>query len=104
MEQLNITVIPVKELLEKISEIIDKKFGEFEKPAQKSGSKFMTRTEVSRHLKISLPTLLDWTKLGWLNSYKMGRRVLYKEEEVEQAVRNAADLQKKRAIRRLSSV
>jgi hypothetical protein len=34
------------------------------------------------NLKITLPTLHDWTKLGYLRSYKMGTRVLYKQSEV----------------------
>ena len=38
--------------------------------------RYMSRVEVANMLKISLPTLNDWTKLGWLTSYKIANRVL----------------------------
>ena len=77
--------IKVKDLLEKIEQIIDKKLL---KPSieEKHSSKLLSRNEVAALLKISLPTLNEWTKLGWLHSYKMGNRVLYKAEEVENAL------------------
>lgn len=45
--------------------------------------RYLSRVEVAEMLRISLPTLNDWTKLGWLTSYKIANRVLYRSDEVE---------------------
>jgi excisionase family DNA binding protein len=45
--------------------------------------KYITRQETASLLKISLPTLNEWTKLGILTSIKIGTRVLYKSDIVE---------------------
>jgi excisionase family DNA binding protein len=45
-------------------------------------SGYLSRKEVAKLLKITLPTLHDWTKLQYLRAYKIGTRVLYKESEV----------------------
>ena len=86
MNQILLNGINVNELLEKIAQLIDTKIGHFHQPTEKKQSKFISRAEVAAILKISLPTLNEWTKLGWLLSYKMGNRVLYNHEEVEQSL------------------
>jgi excisionase family DNA binding protein len=87
MNQILLNGINLNELLEKIGQLIDTKLHEAS-PTDKglNQSKFISRQEVADLLKISLPTLNEWTKLGWLQSYKLGNRVLYKLEEVEQAI------------------
>ena len=50
-------------------------------------SKFLTRKEVASLLKISLPTLNELSKSGQLKSYRIGSKVLYKLNEVEDAVK-----------------
>lgn len=83
MTNILFTGINVNELLEQFGQLIDSKLREFVSlHTPKNQSKFISRQEVADLLKISLPTLNDWTKLGWLQSYKLGNRVLYKEEEV----------------------
>lgn len=79
--------IKVDQLLDKIGQMIETKL-QVASPTDDNNnqSKFITRQEVSKLLKISLPTLNEWTKLGWLQSYKIGNRVLYKLLEVEQAI------------------
>ena len=80
--------VRLSELLEKIGQLIDAKIGHVQKPETKEQSKFISRAEVALLLKISLPTLNEWTKLGRLLSYKMGNRVLYNLQEVENALCN----------------
>lgn len=41
-----------------------------------------TRKEVAKELKISLPTLNDFTKRGIIKAYRIGGRVLYRWEEI----------------------
>lgn len=50
---------------------------------------FISRAEVAKLLKITLPTLHEWTKFGWVKSYKMGNRVLYDSSEVETALKKS---------------
>jgi excisionase family DNA binding protein len=75
--------IKLNELLEKIGQLIDSKIGQVQPSITPKQSKFISRAEVAKLLKISLPTLNEWTKLGWLLAYKMGNRVLYNADEVE---------------------
>jgi excisionase family DNA binding protein len=77
----------LEHVLAKIENIVQKKFDE--KFSQLNPSKkwhYMSRQEVAEHLKISLPTLHEWTKEGLLLSYKIGKRVLYRSDEVEESV------------------
>lgn len=82
---MDILLSPIKlnELLEKIGQIIDGKLSQVKQTEPQNQSKFISRSEVAKLLKISLPTLNEWTKLGWLSAYKMGNRVLYNAAEVE---------------------
>ena len=47
---------------------------------------YLTRNEVTQLLKISLPTLWRWTKQNKLQSYFIGRRILYKFDEVNNSL------------------
>jgi excisionase family DNA binding protein len=75
----------IDDLLKRIEQIIDKRLASLSPQTQKQ-SEYISRKEVGKLLKVSLPTLHEYTKLGWLQSYKIGNRVLYKREEVEQSL------------------
>ncbi len=47
---------------------------------------YLTRGEVSKHLQISLPTLHNYVKQGLIKSYRIGGKVRFKLEEVDQAL------------------
>lgn len=89
MEQILLNGINVEQLLEKIGKLLDSRLKKEVSPKQDK-STYVTRLEVCNLLKISLPTLHDWTKLKWLQSYKIGNRVLYKLEEVEEAIKKTS--------------
>jgi excisionase family DNA binding protein len=98
MEQILLTGINLDEFLERISKLIDKKLNNADKASiENIQSKLLSRAEVASLLKISLPTLNDYTKLGWLQSYKIGNRVLYKSDEVEQALHKVLNQKHKRS-------
>ena len=59
---------------------------------QKSIPKFYTRKEVSSLLKITLPTLFEYTRTGKIKGCRIGSRVLYAEEEVARAVKEIATI------------
>lgn len=58
--------------------------------------KLITRKEAAAMLCVTLPTLQSYTMSGKLQGYRMGRRVLYKREEVNQAI-TAISTSKRRA-------
>ena len=47
---------------------------------------YLTRLEAAKLLKISLPTLHDYTKRGVISSYKIGVNVRYKPNDIEEAL------------------
>lgn len=80
--------ISVNDLLEMIGQVIDKKIGqEFQQPQEKNRSGFISRKEACKLLKITYPTLHEWTKSGVIPSYRIGARILFKADELEQAVK-----------------
>jgi len=48
--------------------------------------KLITRQEAADILHITLPTLLSYTLNGKIKGYRIGRRVLYKRDEIDQAI------------------
>lgn len=45
-----------------------------------------SREEAARTLCISLPTLHEWTKSGIIKAFRIGNRVLYKLEDINDAL------------------
>jgi len=56
-------------------------------------NELITRQETAKILKISLPTLHNWTKNGLLFCYKVSSRVRYKRSEIMELF-NSGDLNK----------
>lgn len=52
----------------------------------KEPTEFLTRSEVSKLLKIDLSTVHNWTKKGKLNPYGIGNRIYYKRSEIEKSL------------------
>jgi len=97
MPQIIIHGIELTDFIKQISEIIDEKLKEnFEKAPIEKKSEYLNRFEVAEILKISLPTLNNWSKAGILQSYRIGNRVLYKQDEIDQAVHEVKNLKHKR--------
>lgn len=86
MENIILQGVNLNELLDKIGQLIDTKIWDIQQPTGKNQSKLISRREAANLLQISLPTLDDYTKRGLLNSYRIGRRILFKREEVEQSL------------------
>lgn len=57
---------------------------------------YLNRFEVVELLKISLPTLANWTKEGILQSYRIGKRVLYRVDEVNSSLQKVRNLKYKK--------
>lgn len=72
---------------EKLGEIVKNAINEAIKSIPKEQPKqpnevFLTRKEVAKLLKISLPTLNEHSKNGKIRSYLIGGRVLYKQSDI----------------------
>lgn len=96
MNEILLNGISLDELLQKIEKLLDAKLRT--PPANETKQDFVSRSEVATLLKITLPTLNEWTKLGWLQSYKMGNRVLYKFHEVLESVKKTSFNKNKKYI------
>ena len=97
MDQILLNGINVDELLERIGKLIDSKLIN-QKLTTQSEDHLLSRADVSTLLKVSLPTLHDWTKQGWLQSYKIGNRVYYKLKEVEIALIKVSNNKHKKGL------
>lgn len=87
MEEIMVIKITPQELKEMIYASVKEAISEIKDELQREEPEvLMTRKEVAELLKISLPTLHEWTKLGRLNSYRISGRVLYKRNEVMESI------------------
>lgn len=59
-------------------------------------SRFLSRQEVATLLKISLPTLNEYTRTGIIKGSRVGSRVLYSESDVREAVKDIPALKYRR--------
>lgn len=53
-------------------------------------TRMITREKVAEYLKVSIQTVINYTNRGLLVAHKIGRRVLYNEEEVRAAIQSCA--------------
>jgi excisionase family DNA binding protein len=97
MSQILFQGIEVTDLIKQISDILDKKLRviSVEAPIDKKLN-YLNRFEVASLLKISLPTLNNWSKSGILQSYRIGNRVLYREDEINSSLHKVRNLKYKR--------
>jgi excisionase family DNA binding protein len=78
-------------------EVLEEKLKKESEPNDNSKKiNYLNRFEVAEILKISLPTLNNWSKSGIVQSYRIGNRILYKAEEIDQAIKAVKNLKYKR--------
>lgn len=87
MDNIILHSTSLKDLQAAIGEVVEEKLRQFkqEQPS-KTDIGYLTRQEVCNRLRISLATLHSYTKDGLLNGYKIGGRVLFRLEDVEQSL------------------
>ena len=84
MEQLQAKA--QEQIEQSVEKALEKRLGRSQNSDSKSRI-YCTRKESCELLHIALPTLHLWTKEGRLTSYKVGGRVLYKAQELLDAVK-----------------
>lgn len=100
MENTLYTAISLQEIEAKFARIVEDKIRCLiqENNTQKENNReqYASRKEVSERLRISLPTLNSYIKQGKIKSYRIGRRVLFKWDEVEMVLDDVSSSKYKR--------
>lgn len=87
MKQVQLLGLTPEENNQPIFDYFDKQFDELKKFYQpKEPTKYLTRLEVTKLLKVSLVTLNKWNKNGKLKAFGIGGRVLYRYEDIENSI------------------
>jgi excisionase family DNA binding protein len=84
------------ELKSLISESVKEEMKNLPQEPNQEKPRYGTRREVAKELKISLPLLHEHTKNGILKAYRIGGRVLYRWDEVYDALEQIDNLKWKR--------
>lgn len=80
------------ELISNILNGVEKKLNELEKNfTPKKPTTWLTKKEVAEILSISTVTVDDWSKKGILNPFRIGNRIRFKRNEVEQSLTKIND-------------
>ena len=97
MESIILNGISTDELKKILREVLEENNKKESKPKQSfKNLSYLNRFDVAALLKVSLPTLNNWSKSGILQSHRIGNRVLYKSDEIDQAVHAVKNLKYKR--------
>jgi excisionase family DNA binding protein len=87
MEQVQIISVNPEELKNAIIQEVKNELNALKvylQPQQQT--KYLTRLEVCELLNVSLVTLNTWNKNGKLKAFGIGGRVLYRQEDIENAI------------------
>lgn len=78
-QQIVLSPVPLTDL---VNEIVRAVRADMDTAAAPQPEELLTRQETAKQLHVTLPTLRDYTRRGYLKGYRMGNRVLYKRNEV----------------------
>jgi len=99
MATLIINGIELDDFYNKVGQIVAETLQSQKEVKPEPINKYLTRVEVAKKLNLSLPTLNDYTKRSIIPAYRIGNRVLYKEIEVENALRRIVTSKNKKGQR-----
>lgn len=87
MRQIQFISISPEELQNVILEGVKAHLDDFKKNFEpKTPTEYLTRQETADLLKVTLSSIINWTKRGILQSYGCSGRVYYKRSEIEKAI------------------
>ncbi|SMG49714.1 helix-turn-helix domain-containing protein [Arenibacter troitsensis] len=86
MGKLMLSTLELSDIKKVVEEVIENKLKNLNPQPEKEGLKLLSRKDTAKLLCISLPTLHDWTKTGIVKAHRIGNRILYKLEEVNDAL------------------
>ncbi len=85
-KEIYLSGLTADQLSEMIRESLRDELQQFRLARPKSETKYLTRQETARRLRISLVTLTDWVNRGKICAHKIGGRVLFRDSDVEAAL------------------
>ena len=83
----NMDAKEIAERFDKIEILIQQVLAQNQKNTTDGNTGYLTRTEVASKFKVSLVTISDWVRKGFLKAYKCGNRVYFIPDEVENALK-----------------
>jgi len=85
MHSMILNSVDLQDLKNLFEEVLEEKLKKVN-PKGRKVSDLRTRNEAAKFFRISLPTLNEWTKDGVVIAHRIGNRVLYKQNELEEAL------------------
>ncbi|WP_374360083.1 helix-turn-helix domain-containing protein [Cloacibacterium sp.] len=87
--KIEINGIDLSQLAQKIDNLTNALSAKNAEPkTEANGETLLTRVEVAKLLRVTLPTINDWTNKGLIIAYRIGNRIRYKESEILQTITN----------------
>ena len=86
MTKLTFNTFELSDFENAINNAFERAIKEFSNPVKETDKDLKSRKETARILSISLPTLHHFTKEGIIRAYRIGNRVLYKQQDIENAL------------------
>jgi len=84
MEQILLHSTPIDDLKELISEVVRAELKVIKTDNPSPPPEYLTRLQLCKKLQISEGTCHNWNKAGVLKPHKIGGRVMYRLDEVEE--------------------
>ena len=81
-EPIVLSPIPLPDLLGEITKAVRSELDARTPPTAPPAEELLTRDQAAQLLSITLPTLRDYTRKGFVIGYRIGTRVRYKRNEV----------------------
>ncbi|MEP0984941.1 helix-turn-helix domain-containing protein [Ekhidna sp.] len=82
---INLTIAELKDI---VKTAVQEELKEIFEPASEDIDKLISRKEVAKFLKVSLPTLTKYVKNGTIPAHRIGNRILFKKQEVIDSLHN----------------
>jgi excisionase family DNA binding protein len=87
MANLTFNTFELSDFENAFNKAFERAIKQFINPPKTQDKDLKSRKETARILNISLPTLHLFTKEGSIRAYRIGNRVLYKSEDIENALK-----------------
>lgn len=87
MANLTFNTFELSDFENAFNKAFERAIKQFINPPVSQDKDLKSRKETARILNISLPTLHLFTKEGIIRAYRIGNRVLYKQEDIENALK-----------------
>ena len=81
-QQIILTPVPLTDLVGQIARAVRTELDANPQAAPSAPEELLSRTDTAKMLGVTLPTLRDYTRRGYLAGYRIGARVRYKRSEV----------------------